>query len=303
MVAIIVITAGIVIIATESLGPSASGRHASLPAPRTVPTGQRSERPSVPPPDTVTLAGAGDIGSCGSSGAEATAALLDKIEGAVFTTGDNAYPDGAIADFAACYAPSWGRHLSRTLPAPGNHDYHTDGAWGYLEYFGASAANGYYAVDLGRWRIYSLNSERVDEQQLSWLTADLAANPRDCVLAFWHRPRFSSGRHGNDESVAPLWSTLYEAGAEVVVSGHDHDYERFGPMDGAGQAADAGMRQFVVGTGGSHLRDFEQTQANSEIRWNGGYGIVKFELRTSDYSWEFIPADGSVKVDSGTGPC
>lgn len=258
-----------------------------------------------PAPDRsgAVLVGAGDIAVCDGNGDEATAALLDAIPGTVFTTGDNAYPDGTDTDYEECYGPSWGRHRDRTMPAPGNHEYQSRDARGYYEYFGATAADGYYAFDLGDWRVYSLDSERVTDEQIAWLTADLAENPSTCVFAYWHRARFSSGMHGSDRGVAPLWEVLDEAGAEVIVSGHDHDYERFAPMDATGTADESGVRQFVVGTGGSELRAFERPEPNSEVRWSDGYGVIRFNLRSTDYSWEFVPAAGATFEDSGSASC
>ena len=256
------------------------------------------------------LVGAGDIGICGSAADEATAALLDSIEGVVFTAGDNAYPDGTAADFASCYAPSWGRHKARTRPAPGNHDYHTTGAAGYYAYFGAAAGPtglGYYSYDLGDWHIVSLNSSvsmAAGSPQEQWLRADLAGHPVSCTLAYWHHPRFSSGRHGGDASPEPLWQALYDAGADVVISGHDHTYERFAPQtpDGAADPA-RGIRQFVVGTGGASLYNFTTIVANSEARDNTTHGVLRLSLGPGGYDWEFIPVAGGTFRDSGSGSC
>ena len=266
-------------------------------------------RPPAPTPtpvtaSTATLVGAGDIATCGRSGDEATAALLDHIAGTVFTAGDNAYSDGTAAEFADCFGPSWGRHKARMFPAPGNHDYHVAGAPGYFGYFGdrAGGPGGYYAYDLGGWRIYSLNSEIIGDAQVRWLIGDLAANPRACVAAYWHHPLFSSGRHGNDDAVRPFWDALHAAGAELVINGHDHDYERFAPQTPSGQASPTGIREFVVGTGGAGLRPFEGARPNSEVRDSSANGVLKLTLSSAGYRWDFIPAGGSF-VDSGTGSC
>ncbi|MGH7674027.1 MAG: metallophosphoesterase family protein [Gemmatimonadales bacterium] len=264
----------------------------------------------VPPGTPAVLVGAGDIGTCGSAADEATASLLDSIAGVVFTAGDNAYPDGAATDFASCYAPSWGRHKARTRPAPGNHDYHTANGASYYAYFGAAAGTagvGYYSYDLGDWHIVSLNSNlsmAAASPQEAWLRADLAAHPVSCTLAYWHHPRFSSGEHGSDDSPAPLWQALYDAGADVVISGHDHTYERFAPQTPAGAADPArGIREFVVGTGGASLYDFTTIAANSEARGNTTHGVLKLSLRPSGYDWEFIPVAGGTFRDSGSGRC
>ena len=251
------------------------------------------------------LVGAGDIASCSNSADEATAAVLDGIAGTVFTAGDNVYSDGTANEFAQCFDPSWGRHRGRMMPAPGNHDYHVSGAAGYYGYFGPAAGGpgGFYAYDAGAWRVYSLNSEIVSQGQVDWLTADLAANPRPCVLAYWHHPRFSSGRHGNDGQMQPLWQTLAAAGADVVVNGHDHNYERFAPMNASGAADPAGMREFVVGTGGAGLRAVGSAQANSEVRNADTYGVLKLTLNPTAYSWQFVPAAGGSFTDAGSGAC
>jgi hypothetical protein len=267
-----------------------------------------------PAPDPV-LVGAGDIARCGSTstGDDQTATLLDGFDGTVFTAGDNAYPDGSIRDYEGCYAPSWGRHRERTRPVPGNHEYATPGAAGYKEYFGSAAVrNGatWYAYDLGAWRVYALDSECAliggcgsTSPQGRWLATDLARHPRRCVVAIWHRPRFSSGLERGDVRMAWMWRTLDDAGAEVVVSGHDHDYERFARKHSDGTAAANGVRQFVVGTGGAVLRPFGSVVPNSVVRWNGSFGVLVLRLRPAGYSWRFAPVAGSSFNDSGSSPC
>lgn len=260
---------------------------------------------SAPGGQTAVLVGAGDIGTCRSANDEATADLLDAIPGTVITLGDNAYADGTAAQFADCYDPSWGRHLSRTRPSPGNHDYRTRNAAAYYEYFGGQAAGpgGYYAFDAGEWRVYSLNSNVVSDEELDWLIADLAANPRSCILAYWHHPRFSSGRHGDDADVAPFWDALSGAAADVIVNAHDHDYERFAPQTPTGEASPSGIRQFVVGTGGRGLRPFSDIRPNSEVRNADTYGVLKLTLGPTEYAWEFVPVAGGSFRDSGSGSC
>jgi hypothetical protein len=218
--------------------------------------------------------GAGDIANCGRTEDEATAKLLDNITGTVFTLGDNVYPDGTLTLFNDCYAPTWGRHKSRTKPVPGNHDYHVSGAAGYFDYFGAAAGDrskGYYSYNLGAWHIIALNSEIAPisgSAQEQWLKADLAADQSMCTLAYWHKPRFSSGQHGNIAASQPLWQALYNDGADVVLNGHDHTYERFAPQNPNAQADPKGIREFVVGTGGAGLYPFPNIQPNSEVRNN-----------------------------------
>ena len=251
--------------------------------------------------------GAGDIANCGHSNDEATAKLLDSIPGTVFTTGDNVYPDGTAAQFTNCYAPTWGRHKDRTRPAPGNHDYHTAGAAGYFNYFGAAAGDpgkGYYSYNLGAWHIISLNSEVTSSAQEQWLRADLAANNSRCTLAYWHHPRFSSGQHGNSTRSQAFWQALYEAGADVVLNGHDHTYQRFALQNPSGQAdPNRGIREFVVGTGGAGLYPFPTTQPNTEVRNNTTFGVLKLTLHATSYDWQFVPIAGQTFSDSGSADC
>ncbi len=259
--------------------------------------------------------GAGDIAGCASSGDEATAKLLDGIPGTVYTLGDNAYESGTATEFANCYDPSWGRHKARTMPAVGNHEYNTPGASGYDDYFGAAAGDptrGYYSYDLGAWHIVALNSmcENVggcgpDSPMVTWLQRDLAANPASCTLAYWHHPVFSSGsEHGNDPKMIPSWDALYAAGADVVLSGHDHDYERFAPQTSSGVADPArGIREFVVGTGGKSHYAFGTIRANSEARNADTNGVLKLTLHPTSYEWQFVPEAGKTYSDSGSDSC
>jgi hypothetical protein len=262
----------------------------------------------TPPSASVVLVGAGDIADCD---AQPTAALLDNIPGTVFTAGDNAYPDGTASDYASCYDPSWGRHKARTRPAPGNHDYNTSGATGYYDYFGAlagPAGRGYYSYDLGAWHIVSLNSNvsmSAGSAQETWLRADLAASTKSCTIAYWHHPRFSSGsNHGSSTQSAGVWQALYDAGAEIVISGHDHEYERFAPQTpSAGADPARGIREFIVGTGGAGLYSFATPLPNSEVRDNTSFGVLKLTLSAGSYTWEFIPIAGDSFTDSGSGTC
>ncbi len=264
--------------------------------------------------DVAVLVGAGDIASCENlAGAEATARLLDGIPGTVFTAGDNAYSSGTRRQFADCYAPTWGRHKARTRPSPGNHDYYSSGAAPYFAYFGAAAGpagRGYYSYELGSWHVVALNSNcskvgcGVGSAQERWLRADLAAHKAPCTVAYWHHPRYSSGIHGESLETAPLWKALYDSGAEIVISGHDHDYERFAPQDADERGdPDHGVRQFVVGTGGKSTRRFLKTKPNSEARATGVFGVLKLTLRPGDYRWDFVPVQGKTFADSGVGTC
>jgi 3',5'-cyclic AMP phosphodiesterase CpdA len=268
----------------------------------------------TPEPDPPVLVGAGDIASCYDDNDEATAALLDEIEGTVFTLGDNAYDVGSEADFAHCYDPTWGRHLERTYPVPGNHDYRTEDAEPYFAYFGDRAGEpgeGWYSYDLGEWHIIALNSicgevGGCDEgsAQLTWLRDDLAANPSTCTLAYMHHPHFSSAGHDDDADLTAIWTTLYAQGADVVLAGHDHTYERFAPQDPDGNAdPERGIVQFVVGTGGADLRDFEAILPNSEARSSQTFGVLALTLSPDEYAWEFIPVEGQSFMDQGTARC
>ena len=269
----------------------------------------------TPTPEPVVLVGAGDIAACESGGDEATAALLDGIAGTVFTAGDNVYQDATASEFANCYDPSWGRHKGRTRPAPGNHEYYQGAkANPYFDYFGAAAGErgkGYYSYDLGAWHIVVLNSNCAQvggcssgSPQEQWLRADLAAHPTACTLAYWHHPLFSSGHHGGMSDMVPLWQALYEAGAELIINGHDHLYERFAPQDPRGVAdPEYGIRQFTAGMGGKSLYPFKTLKANSEMRNNDTYGVLKLTLHATSYDWEFVPEAGKTFTDRGSGSC
>ncbi len=256
------------------------------------------------------LVGAGDIGACDLAGARETGLLLDRLAGTVFTMGDNAYPNGTAGQFAQCYDPFWGRQRSRTRPTPGNHDYRVPGAAAYFDYFGAAAGErgrGWYAFDLGGWRVYALNSnvaEAAGSEQERWLRTDLAMHPRRCVLAYWHHARFSSGPHGSATRSAALFQALYDAGADVVVVGHDHDYERFAPQSPSGAADPArGITEFVVGSGGGELYRFGTPQPNSAFRYSEDWGVLDLTLVPRGYAWRFLGAKAGAVVDSGTGAC
>ena len=288
---------------------------APTPTPTPTPSPGASPTPTPPPAPSgsAVLVGAGDIASCGLTADTATAKLVAGIAGTVFAAGDEAYESGSATEFKNCYDPTWGPFLDRTYPVPGNHEYLTSGASGYFDYFGARAGptgTGWYAYNLGSWRIYALNANctlvgcGVGSEQEQWLRADLATSPHTCVLAYWHQPRFSSGEHGNDSSLSAFWNDLYAAGADVVVNGHDHDYERFAPQTPSGAADPAtGIREFVVGTGGASLRSFSTIRANSQVRNSSTHGVIKFTLGATGYTWQFIPIAGQTFKDSGSGTC
>jgi len=264
-----------------------------------------------------TIAAAGDI-ACDSSIAGSTtchqAATSDLLIAgnltAVLGLGDHQYPSGALADFRAYYDPTWGRVKDKTYPAPGNHEYGSSDASGYFAYFGERAGpsgRGYYSFDAGSWHLISLNSEistAVGSPQETWLKADLASNSQRCTLAYWHKPMFSSGPHGNNPSVKPLWDALYAAGADLALAGHDHDYERFAPQTPSGSAdAARGIREFVVGTGGKEHYSISSTKPNSQVHNTDTFGVLQLTLHADSYDWEFLPEAGKTFTDSGTSSC
>jgi hypothetical protein len=261
------------------------------------------------PGDPIVLA-AGDIADCSTTADSATAAVLDAHpEGTVLTLGDNAYDNGTAQEFADCYEPTWGRHKARTRPSPGNHEYHTLNAAGYFGYFGSAAGpgtRGYYSFDLGDWHVVSLNSERdtgLGGAQVGWLKADLAATSADCVLAYWHKPRWTSGNYSDLTEVQHLWNTLYDAGADVVLAGHDHNYQRYPPLNESGAPdPDGGIRSFVVGTGGRHLYPLV-ADARRDAGRDDTFGVLELTLHATGYDWSFLPVAGSTYSDSGSGAC
>jgi len=254
------------------------------------------------PTPSVTVYAAGDIARCAYgdpaySGAADTArtvaaGLAADPAAAVLTLGDHTYPRGTAKEFADCYGPTWGRFKDRTWPAPGNHEYYTPHAAPYFAYFGARAAHGYYSLDLGSWHVVSLDSglaPAAQVAQMAWLRDDLARHPARCTLAFWHAPLYSSGGHGSIPTMREAWRLLMASGAALVLSGHDHDYERFAPQDADGRLDRArGMRQFVVGTGGAYPTPFLLTAPNSEMRDSGRTGVLRLRLLDGRYDWEFL---------------
>ena len=259
------------------------------------------------------LVGAGDISDCARGHDWATAKLLGAISGTVFTAGDNVYPEGSATEFQDCYGPTWGRYLSRTRPAVGDGEYETAGASGYFGYFGARAGsprNGYYSFDIGAWHAVMLNSECSEvggcgatSAQMTWLRGDLAAHPWACTIAIWHEPRFSSVRSTPDGRMNAAWQALYDAGADIVVNGHRHMYERFAPQTPTGVASPYGIREFVVGTGGAPLVGFSTIAPNSQVRETLTYGVLKLTLHASSYDFSFVPIAGQTFRDNGSAQC
>ena len=290
------------------------------------PTPTPTPTPVPPPAPSVTayLVGAGDIADCtnrlnndGGIHAEATAKLIDSMpEAMVFTAGDDAYFSGSPEEFNNCYGPRWGRFKNRTRPSPGNHEYvegvRTNGV-PYFDYFGGSAGDrgtGFYSYTLGNWHIVSLNSNvgvGPGSEQLMWLTNDLDANSRSatakCTLAYWHHPLFTSGPSaGSNALMRTVWTVLYQYGVDVVVNGHDHLYERFNPQDPNGRPdAPAGIREYIVGTGGVALYEFGPTAPNSVFKTNRSWGVIRFTLRDVGYDSVFVEAGTLAQIDPSLG--
>ena len=256
------------------------------------------------------LLAAGDIAAC-TGGSEFTARILDSIPGDIIVAGDAAYlQHDRLNPYETCYATTWGRHKARTHPAPGNHDMEPAMRPLYFAYFGDAAGpppGGYYSFDIGKWHVLALNStlpmDRESEQG-RWILADLAAHSARCTLAFMHHPRFSSGPHSGMDAVESGFELLDRGGVDVLVSAHDHIYERFAPMRMNGVRDDRdGVRQFVVGTGGNALYAIRRIHRHSQTRQNGVYGVLKLTLRAESYSWEFVPATPTRFRDSGSASC
>ena len=237
----------------------------------------------------------------------ATADLVASLDpDVVLPLGDLQYELGKRADFDTTYATNWGRFKDITRPVVGNHEYTGGRADGHFGYFGEAAhgPDGWYSFDAGGsgWHVVVLNSVcsvvgcGEGSRQLEWLRADLAATPSTCIVAAWHHPRWTSGLHGSDASVQPLWQALADRGADLVLSGHDHHYERFEPRDGT-------LVQYVVGTGGRSLYPFFGREEGSAAAQSRGYGVLDLELRPGTYTATFRPVPGFDFSDSSTRPC
>jgi alkaline phosphatase len=271
------------------------------------PLGPLGAMPNAPDDAEVLLA-VGDTGSCSGSADDAVADLASQLPGPIALLGDLAYPDGTADDFRDCFGGAWGELRDRLRPAPGNHEYNTAGAAPYFDWFGSLAGEpgqGWYSYDLGAWHVVTLNSNCGDVgcdaggAQAAWLAQDLAehdsARGAGCLLAYWHHPRYASGRHGSSAAVAGLWEPLVAAGVDVVLNGHDHSYERI--------AAD-GAREFVVGTGGRSLYDFDDPPLPAtESRHAGSHGLLWLALSEGAYRWEYMPLGETTYTDAGQGDC
>lgn len=329
--------AGRPVLVTELEPPPA----VAAPMPQPTPTPEPTPMPTPEPTPTATperdpepalVVAAGDI-SCSPDHAKyedgagsgfycrqmATSdAMLAQDPDAVLPLGDNQYEDGTLAEFETAYAPSWGRALHVSHPVAGNHEYQTPGATGYFDYFNGVGVfdgragprdRGYYSFDVGTWHVVALNSNcgyvpcAAGSEQEKWLRADLAMNESTCTLAYFHTPRWTSGNVGNYRAVTPLWQALYDHGADLILNGHAHVYERFAPQDPAG-AADAahGIRQLINGAGGEHLQGLGTLQPNSEVLDNTTLGILRLRLGAGSYSWDFLPVVGTFS-DQGSDVC
>jgi hypothetical protein len=322
LIALVARTCAVVLLATIAAGCGAGRAGSTRIGTATESSGERTS-----PGDPV-IAAAGDIacsaretaserGSVDRCVMEATSdLLLDAPLQAVLELGDAQYETGRLGDFRRVYAPSWGRLRAITYPTLGNHEYLTPGASGYFKYFGSRAghsARGYYSFDIGAWHLISLNSNCAkaggggsSSPQGGWLAHDLSPQRARCTLAFWHHPRFSSGNHGDQVATAPFWEELYAAGADVVLAGHDHDYERFPPLDPAGRRDKRrGIREFVVGTGGSNHTAFRRERQVSVVRNDDTYGVLMLTLHARGYQWRFVPSRLAFTnfTDAGTGTC
>jgi acid phosphatase type 7 len=255
----------------------------------------------APAPPSATLLAVGDAADCKSRGDSAVAAVIARTPGTLALLGDTVYERGTPDEFRRCYAPVLGRFLRRTRAALGNHEYGTGTADPAIAYF-ALPRRGYYSYGLGAWHVVVLNSNcrpaggcGPGSPQERWLRRDLAAHRTRCTLAYWHHPRWSSGLHGPDVTMATLWRTLARAGADVVLAGHDHHYERFAPIDG--------IRSFVVGTGGRSLYPAFFRIPRSVVVNDRAYGVIKLTLRPAGYDWRFLAVSGSSFADRGSAPC
>ncbi|HEU4641455.1 MAG TPA: hypothetical protein VFS44_03300 [Gemmatimonadaceae bacterium] len=290
-------------------------------------TGPRLTPDATPPAlaratQSYTLIGAGDIAGCSSSGDEKTASLILNVLGTdpkatVFTAGDNAYENGSTSDYANCYDPSWGQVKGATHATLGNHDYGTGTADPAFSYFGprvGKRGEGWHSIDLGAWHVVFLNSQRsyvslsATGPQLTWLKADLAATTKQCIVAIWHDPLFygnqTGGAPGKKNFVKVFWDVLYAAGAEIVINGNKHDYERFMPQDPNGNPDPKGIREFIVGTGGRSVSSAPiYLWPTSEVQGGKTFGVLKLTLGTGTYQWDFVPVAGGTFTDSGSGTC
>lgn len=307
----------IVCVAVVQCGGGTPATGPTLPSPLNAPPGD-PPGPTTPFPTSPSapyvFVGAGDIAMCHVlDPAIATGRLIRDVGGTVFTLGDNAYNHGTEREFRECYDKAWGGFKDRTRPILGNHEYEGGASpIPYFRYFGVNAGpfqtpgGGYYSHELGEWHAIALNSNIPivpNSDQGKWLEFDVLSHPNKCTIAYFHHPLFTSGQNGPQKRVALAWRYLYDKNVDIILSGHDHLYERFAPQDFEGREdRGRGIRQFTVGTGGAFLYDFITRAPNSEVRLKR-FGVLKLTLRTNAYDWEFLPADGGLPLDAGSGVC
>ena len=297
--------------ANATAPPASVGEPAATALP--APSSTTSATSSAAPP-TVLLA-AGDIGRCDSTHDDATGALAASLPGVIATLGDTAYEDGTTAELNDCFGGSWGVVKDRIrFAVTGNHDIHTDGGAPLQAYMGSAAARDgrtWFADDLGPWHVIVLDGNcgllgrkcRSGSDQATWLRNDLAANGARCTIALLHQPLFSSGSHGAERAVRPLWDAMSGGGVDLVVDGHDHDYERFAPQDPGGTAdAARGIVEIIAGTGGADLEPFKKPSPNSLVRIDDTYGVLELTLLADSWSSRLVGVDGSVH-DEASGSC
>ena len=275
------------------------------------------QEPPVSASGAISVVAVGDIADCSDDEcpAASTAELASSYRPeVVLALGDLQYPSGALTDFQAEYDQTWGALRDVTMPVPGNHEYYTEGAAGYYAYFGATArpgSNGYYSYDVGGWHLVALNTNNEcgyvacddgsDQQQ--WFADDLAASDARCTLAYWHHPRWSTGEHLDTEASNALWRTAAAGDVDLVLNGHDHDFERFAPQDGLGQADPDGVTEMVVGTGGGERRSFKVPASPlTKFRVAQQFGVLRLLLAPGSYRSEFVAVGGEV-LDSGRAGC
>ncbi len=291
------------------------GKGAVLSPNRRISIGQSadsSKQPTSPARDDSTLVYvAGDIGFCGGA-ADKTAKLIDRDKGVLVAPGDLEQSNGTIEDYRKCYIPHYGKFKKITYPVPGNHEYFSAGS-GYFDYFGSRVGTPeapWYSVDIGGWRFYMLNSNcsqisgcGVDSPQYKWLEEQMAAGVPQCTAAVWHHPRWSSGIYGSDAQTDALYRLLYANGTDLLLTGHEHVYERFAPKTPDGALSTDGIRQFTVATGGMTLRDFYNKEPGSQVRLNDDHGVMELRLSAEGYDWDFRPVKPGSRTDAGSSPC
>ncbi|HEX2039746.1 MAG TPA: metallophosphoesterase [Acidimicrobiales bacterium] len=304
----------VLVVAVALLG-SVACSDGGTPSSDSATTTRRPASSSTAEPAPLTVVAVGDIATCDGTDDEAVAELVGTLRGDVLLLGDIAYPNGTPEQFEECFEPAWGNLRDRLRPAPGNHDFHTEDGAGYFGWFGEAAGEpgkGWYSFDVGPWHVLALNSNcaavggcGAGAEQERWLREALAASKARCTLAFWHHARFSSGSvHGSDATTADLWRALADAGADVVLAGHEHVYERFAPMDAGGRVDPGrGIRSFVVGTGGRSHYGFGVPRAGSEVRDATTFGVLELTLSEDRYRWRFVPVPGDTFTDKGQGRC